>query len=323
MTTIIATTAKRRRKKGSRHQRLCALLIHCGVISLVVFSPLALGAVHAWAYTIIELVVLFLYLCWIVQSLNRSSQAHDARWRLTVARTPLNLPLCLLMGIVLFQICPLPAWLIKVVSPSTYNLYCLTLPSVSGATSRTLSLYPWASAQELWKLLTYIGVFYLVLYHFRDRVWLDRLIKAIVMTGFLIAAIGILQHFATPKMIYGLRDTSYTTPFGPYINRNHFAGYMEMTIFVGIGLLLSLALKAHPPGGRWPTDLAKRLLSMSRRKVGIRQRDQGRERQGKCTTCVLPAWLVLPIVLSAWLPRQVSRLETASSFSRPQTSKTA
>jgi hypothetical protein len=62
---------------------------------------------------------------------------------------------------------------------------------------------------------------------------------------------------------------------------------------------------------------------MSRRKVGIRQGDQGRERQGKCTTYVLPAWLVLPVVLSAWLPRQVSRLETASSFSRPQASKTA
>jgi len=43
---------------------------------------------------------------------------------------------------------------------------------------------------------------------------------------------------------------------------------------------------------------------MSRRKVGIRQRDQGRERQGKCTTYVLPAWLVLPVVLSAWLPRE-------------------
>jgi O-antigen ligase len=255
--TTTATTAGRGRKKGSRHQRLCALLIPCGVIALVVFSPLALGAVHAWAYTIVELAVLLLYLCWIVQSLNRSSQAHEPRWKLTVARTPLNLPLCLLMGVVLFQICPLPVWFIKVVSPSTYSLYFLTLPSVSEATARTLSIYPWASAQELWKLLTYIGVFYLVIYHFRDRVWLNRLIKAIVMTGFLIAVIGILQHFALPKMIYGLRDASYAFPFGPYINRNHFAGYMEMAIFVGIGLFLSLAPKTHPPRGRWRSYLSR------------------------------------------------------------------
>jgi len=257
VTTTTATTAGRKRGTGSRHQRICALLIHWGVLCLVVFAPLALGSVHPWAYTLIELAVLALYLCWIAQFLGQRLPAHDARWKCAVVRTPLNLPLVLLAGVVLLQMCPLPAWLIKLVSPSTFNLYGVTLPSVSGATARTLSLYPWASMQGLYKLLASIGLFYLVIYHFRDRVWLNRLVAAMVITGFLIAVVGLLQHFATPKMIYGLRDASYASPFGPYINRNHFAGAMEMTIFVGIGLFLSLALQARPREGGWRRYLSR------------------------------------------------------------------
>jgi len=264
VTTTTATTAGRGKGTGSRHQRTCALLIHCGVIGVVVFAPLASGSVHPWAYTLIELVVLALYLCSIVQSLGQRLGAHESRWKCAVARTPLNLPLVLLAGIVLFQICPLPAWLIKLVSPSTFNLYGATLSSISGAAARTLSIYPWASTQELYKLLASIGLFYLVIYHFRDRVWLSRLVSAMVITGFLVAVIGILQHFALPKMIYGLRDASYAAPFGPYINRNHFAGYMEMTIFVGIGLFLSRALTARPTGGGWRRYLSRWEARISR-----------------------------------------------------------
>jgi O-antigen ligase len=186
-----------------------------------------------------------------VQSLGPHLTRGDWRWKLTLAKTPLNLSLCLLIGIILFQLCPLPSWLIHAISPSTYDLYAATLPNGSEIGARTISIYPWASAQELYKLLAYIGVFYLVIYHFRDRIWLSRLVTAMVITGFIIAVIGILQHFATPEMIYGFRDASYASPFGPYINRNHFAGYMEMTIFVAIGLLLSHALKARPRKGGW------------------------------------------------------------------------
>lgn len=224
---------------------------------MVVFAPLALGSVHPWAYTLIELVVLALYLCWIVQYLGQGLSAHESRWKYAVVRTPLNLPLVLLTGVVLLQMCPLPAWLIRVVSPSTFKLYSVTLPGVSAATARTLSIYPWASMQGLYKLLASIGLFYLVIYHFRDRMWLTRLVAAIVITGFLAAVIGILQHFAIPKMIYGLRDASYAAPFGPYINRNHFAAAMEMAIFVGIGLFLSLALTARPTGGGWRQYLSR------------------------------------------------------------------
>jgi len=57
--------------------------------------------------------------------------------------------------------------------------------------------------------------------------------------GFILAIVGISQNYASPDKLYGVRDASYALPFGPYINRNHFAGYMEMVIPLAIGLLIS------------------------------------------------------------------------------------
>ncbi|MEE8381910.1 MAG: O-antigen ligase family protein, partial [Thermodesulfobacteriota bacterium] len=258
VTTITDITEKQRIESAQwrfRQQTISESIIRSGVIGLVVFSPLALGSVHPWAYTLIEVVVLSLYLCWVIQFLSGSFQEYEPRWRLKVVKTPLSLFLSVVIGIVLLQICPLPSWYIAWISPSTHKLYLSTLMSGTAAT-QTLSISPWTSTRELYKLLTYIGIFYLVIYHFRNRVWIHRLVKAIVITGFFVALVGLLQHYGTPDKIYGFRDASYSQPFGPYINRNHFAGYMGMTICVTVGVLLSFVLMPHPPPDKWRSFLA-------------------------------------------------------------------
>lgn len=267
MTTTTATTVRITREQGPigfRQQSIPQRIIKSGVIGLVVFSPLALGSVHPWAYTLIEVVVLCLYLCWIIQFLSHSRPANEPRWKLTLIRTPLNIPLCLVIGVILFQITPLPSWLIACISPSTHKLYLSILASGYEATTRTISIYPWASTRELYKLLAYVGIFFLAIYHFRDRVWLNRLVKAVVTTAFFVAVIGLLQHYTVPDKIYGFRDASYAHPFGPYVNRNHFAGYMEMAIFVAIGLLLAQWRKIRLPEGRWRAYLSHWEASISK-----------------------------------------------------------
>jgi O-antigen ligase len=57
--------------------------------------------------------------------------------------------------------------------------------------------------------------------------------------GFCISLLGILQKLTGTKDIYWVRDASYATHFGPYVNRNHFAGYIGMVIPVALGLLVS------------------------------------------------------------------------------------
>jgi O-antigen ligase len=50
------------------------------------------------------------------------------------------------------------------------------------------------------------------------------------------------QSFTSPTKVYWIRELNQSTAFGPFINRHHFAGYMEMTIALPLGLLFAGAV---------------------------------------------------------------------------------
>src|SRR6059058_209689 len=49
--------------------------------------------------------------------------------------------------------------------------------------------------------------------------------------GFVVSVFGILQHLTFNGKLYWFRELRYGgIPFGPYVNRNHFAGLMELVL---------------------------------------------------------------------------------------------
>ena len=68
-----------------------------------------------------------------------------------------------------------------------------------------------------------------------------RISTFIVLSGIVVALLGIAQKITAAPKIYWFwnplfrKDTSF---FGPFVNPNHFAGYIEMVIPLSIGLLL-------------------------------------------------------------------------------------
>jgi len=57
----------------------------------------------------------------------------------------------------------------------------------------------------------------------------------IMWLGFLVTIFGILQHLTFNGKLYWLREMTYGgIPFGPYVNRNHFAGFAELVIPVAL-----------------------------------------------------------------------------------------
>jgi len=82
---------------------------------------------------------------------------------------------------------------------------------------------------------------------------------ALVGLGVLVALIGIVQKALlgddpwSGMKIYGFWTPRYklTTPFGPFVNKNHFAGWMLMALPLGVGYLIALAASARiRPGWR-------------------------------------------------------------------------
>lgn len=92
-----------------------------GVLFLLFFTPLAFGSVHPWAISLMEGVIFFLVVVWMMKLLFSSYSFPLSLF------SPLTLsfflPLLLFISILLFQLVPLPPSLLHSLSPATYELY--------------------------------------------------------------------------------------------------------------------------------------------------------------------------------------------------------
>ena len=148
--------------------------------------------------------------------------------------------------------------MIRVLSPNAYALYQeMAFDSGLTASWRTLSLYPYATKQELLRLLALALLFWVVANHLRTRQQVARVVRVILTVGFVLALFGIVQRFTWNGELYWVRElTQGGNPFGPYVNRNHFSGYMEMVIPLAIAFSM-LSARPHLPS---PTTWRDRLL---------------------------------------------------------------
>jgi O-antigen ligase len=70
-----------------------------------------------------------------------------------------------------------------------------------------------------------------------DKSEIDRVVRGIFAVGVVLALAGIAQRAGSNTKLYGLWLPYYNLaqPFGPFVNRNHFAGWMLMALPVCIG----------------------------------------------------------------------------------------
>ena len=81
-------------------------------------------------------------------------------------------------------------------------------------------------------LLAHVLVMFLAVQAFQTlQDWRSFIWFAMVF-GFLVCVFGILQHLTFNGKLYWFREMHYGgIPFGPYVNRNHFAGFAELFRF--------------------------------------------------------------------------------------------
>lgn len=175
--------------------------IRFGICVLVAFGVLAHGAVEPWSESVLEMGAAALLLWWIV---NCSRQQ-----RIEIVGSALFLPLLALGGIGLAQ------WFLGI------------------------SAYPYQTKVELLRLAACFVLFFLSVQSFRSTQHLRSLLWFLLALGFVVAVFAILQYFTFNQKIYWAREVRDSgTVFGPYVNRNHFAGLMELILPLGMAMLL-------------------------------------------------------------------------------------
>ena len=145
-----------------------------------------------------------------------------------------------------------------------------------------LSANPGASFKYLMLGITYSLMFLMVLSFFTTRKRLTLLLSVFLVSGAFQAFWGASMVLSGIEWLFGVPKEHYLgKATGTFVNRNHLAGYLEMTIVLRIGLMLALR---DGQAFRWRNinqrcnflySLARKIRSFRTGRVLNKQRDFG------------------------------------------------
>lgn len=172
---------------------------------LLVLTPIPYGAVEPWSTGLWEISILGVMLLWGLDVLIEG--------RLKIAGNPLVWPLLALLIVAVVQ----------------------CLPLVSGE-RRAISYDAYATFQTAIKILASICFFMLFATFVNTDDRRDLAVKVIIGMCVLIALVGVGQSYIG-KVLWQ-RGT-----FGPFVNRNHFAGFLVMGVGLAGGLMIGRSVR--------------------------------------------------------------------------------
>ena len=187
---------------GTENQRPLLAITRYALYALLVFSPLALASVQGWAITVIEVVTLV----GLTAFLFEKSTTWNWKW----IKTPLDKPIILLL--------------------------ILSILSTVFSVNRPRSF--WAFLL----LLNYVFIFYLIVSTVRTRSDYCHLLWVIISVGAFLSLFGLFKKYmGNPFPWWNYHNIPETAGhlISTYGNRNHLTGYLEMTLPLSLGLILT------------------------------------------------------------------------------------
>ncbi|MBZ5705053.1 MAG: O-antigen ligase family protein [Acidobacteriia bacterium] len=183
-------------------------ILFYGTLGLLLFGPLAFGAVEAWSIFILETGAALLFVLWAVR------QARSGE--LQILSNPLFFPMLVFAALVVLQL-GLGLTAYRYQTFSTALLYC-----------------------------SYGLLSFLVVQCLRRTAQVKLLTIAFSSYGFAMAMFAVIQGISSKDKLYWVRTPAHGGwIYGPYVNHDHYAGLMEM--LVPIPLVFALTRYARGP----------------------------------------------------------------------------
>ena len=217
------------------------------------WGALAFGANYPWAFWPLAVAAI---VCGVTGLLILPSQSP----RLTCVSFALWLTAIAVA--VLLQLVPIPLDALAVVSPRANGLVSQldVLFSTGLASRHAVSIAPPATLTAL-ALFIAFAVMTLGVARAVSITGPRSLAGAIAVLGVVIALVGIVQRPFYAGRIYGFWTPQMPgSPFGPFVNKNHFAGWMLMALPLSFGLLCAVATRAV---SRLQPDWRRRIIWLS------------------------------------------------------------
>lgn len=184
-------------------------VIFAGLCLLPIFAALAFGAVEWWSLFVVQTGSVLLFFLW---ALRQSLSSHLQLWT-----NPLYLPILAFSAVVALQL---------VLSTTAYR-YATEEAAATG--------------------LAYVLLFFVSTQSEEIRRRPTRILFVLVAFGSLLAVFSMIQSFSWNGKLYWIREVpENAVPWGPFVDRNHYAALMELLTPLAVVLALFGALRgAH------------------------------------------------------------------------------
>lgn len=175
--------------------------VRAGIYALLAFAVLSFGGVEPWGQGILEIGAAGLFVLWGFM-VGRQGK-FDFHWNW------LYLPMV--------------------------GLLCLALAQYA----LRISVYPYMTKLELLRWFAYVLLFFLTCQLVRTESQVRQFVWFLMVLGFIVSLFGIVEHLAfNGKLYWFVPIPDGAHPFGPFVNADHFAGFVELTAPLGLALLL-------------------------------------------------------------------------------------
>jgi O-antigen ligase len=188
-------------KRASSRSVLDSVVLY-GVVSLLLFGPLAAGAVQPWSTFVLEIGAGLMFALWAVREV--------ASGMVQVTSNSLFPPMLVFAALIVLQL-------------------------VTGATA-----YRYGTFSSALLYCAY-GLFcFLVVQCLRRSSQIKTLAWVFSIYGFVLAMFAVLQSITSNGKLYWLRTPRFGGwIYGPYVNHNHYAGLMEMLVPIPLVFFLT------------------------------------------------------------------------------------
>uniref|UniRef100_A0A7C4RRD6 O-antigen ligase domain-containing protein n=1 Tax=Desulfatirhabdium butyrativorans TaxID=340467 RepID=A0A7C4RRD6_9BACT len=227
----------------------------------LVAAPVLFGAVHTYAYTTVFTLVLIGALITAVSQVRRDPESGKLCY---------EMPLVAMNGVMvvgilwcLLQMVPLPVAVVNWLQPkSFFYAQMAQSPQDSSRVAVSLAPYLWPVRQSLVRFVVYGMLYWSLIQILSTRKRVETLIWLVLGIAALESLYGLYEAFSgTHRILWYGKSVSSGNVSGTYINRNHFAGLMEMA------LILAVCAGAAIRVGRLESGVKSRIKSELLRKI--------------------------------------------------------
>lgn len=222
------------------------------LLSLVTASYLLLAGGPRWALPVLGAIAAL------------AAAAAPARtFAFPPATRSFDLGLIAIAAGIALQLVPMPAPLVHWLSPHATRLAASTRFSIGEpAWWLPLSIDSDATSYALGAVVLATVTFWSARATFSTGGQSRAFLRILGLLGALAALVVLVQKAAAPGLLMGVvaPDARNANPFGPFLNRNHFAGWLLLVVPATVGYLIA-HLRIHPAYRQGPRVALKRFLA--------------------------------------------------------------